>query len=152
MTNAEFRRSQGVVPFGVGAVVDFADEALMTAGLDVWPYEQAHGIAKAALADSCRVLDGRLAHRLSRELGRRIDFFLSPAEAPEFGHHFGAPQHDRARMPFVRFPNWYFCPRCRVLKQIPWNTPSRSESLRTSSFPASAASQCSGKARILGGW
>ncbi|HEY9723617.1 MAG TPA: DUF1998 domain-containing protein [Oscillatoriaceae cyanobacterium] len=130
MSRAEIRRSQGVVPFGVGAIVDFAEESLMTAGLDVWPYEQADGAARLALLESCQVLDGRLAQRLSGELGRKIDFFLSPPEAPELGGFQAQPRLDRAMMPFVRFPNWYFCPRCRVLKRLPWNAQSGAEALR----------------------
>jgi Domain of unknown function (DUF1998) len=128
----EFRRSQGVVPFGVGAVIDFKEEALMAAGLDVWPSEHATGARRAALMNACRVEDGRLAARLTAETGRKISFFLAPAEAPEPGSFGVQPRPDRALMPFVRFPNWYFCPRCRVLKRIPWNTRSRSATLKCS--------------------
>ncbi len=130
MERPEFRSSQGVVPFGVGAIIDFSDESLMSAGLDVWPYEQADPVARTEILKSCQVLDGRLATRLTNELGRTIRFFLSPTEAPDFRTLGAAPRLDRAPMPFVRFPNWYFCPRCRVLKHIPWNTQSRSDSLR----------------------
>jgi hypothetical protein len=38
----EFRKSQGVVPFGVGAVIDFKEEALMSRGSTIWPTEK-HG-------------------------------------------------------------------------------------------------------------
>jgi hypothetical protein len=131
---SELRRSQGVVPFGVGAVIDFKDESLMSAGLDVWPMELATGEKRAALLAACEVLDGRLADRLSGELGRPIRHFLSPAEAPERAAMGAPPRLDRETMPFVRFPNWYFCPRCRVLKNIPWNTPSKAESLRCANF------------------
>lgn len=130
MERPEFRSSQGVVPFGVGAIIDFANESLMSAGLDVWPYEQADPVARTEILKSSQVLDGRLAARLSSEFGRSIRFFLSPTEAPDFRTVGVAPRLDRAAMPFVRFPNWYFCPRCRGLKHIPWNTQSRSESLR----------------------
>jgi hypothetical protein len=129
-TQPEFRKSQGVVPFGVGATIDFENESLMSAGLDMWPFEKADGNARAAILNACQVVDGRLARRLSSELGRRIEFFLSPTEAPERASFKKQAQPERAFMPFVRFPNWYFCPRCRVLKQIPWNTQSGSESLR----------------------
>jgi Domain of unknown function (DUF1998) len=128
----DFRKSQGVVPFGVGAVIDFKEEALMSAGLDVWPTERAMGEVRVALLDACRVVDGRLAARLTAEAGRRISFFLTPAEAPERAAHGVQAKPDRAFMPFVRFPNWYFCPRCRVLKRIPWNSPSRGEALKCS--------------------
>lgn len=129
MERPEFRSSQGVVPFGVGAIIDFANESLMTAGLDAWPYEQVDPAIRTEILKATQVLDGRLARRLSSELGRPIDFFLSPTEAPDFGAG-QAPRFDRAPMPFMRFPTWYFCPRCRVMKEVPWNTQSRSEALR----------------------
>ena len=121
--NSEFRKSQGVVPFGVGAIIDFPDESLMMAGLDMWPYEQAEGEIKSKILDASQIVDGRLAKRLSINLGRRIDFFLAPTEAPE-GYGFASAAskiEGKALMPFVRFPNWHFCPRCRVMKRIPWN-------------------------------
>src|SRR5262249_53392325 len=103
---------------------------LMAAGLDVWPTERATGERYTALMEGCRVVDGRLAARLTGELGRKITFFLSPAEAPERGQRGVQPRDDRALMPFVRFPNWYFCPRCRVLKRIPWNIQSGGNTLK----------------------
>lgn len=131
-TRSEFRKSQGVVPFGVGAIIDFENESLMSAGLDMWPLESADGAAQAAILDACQVIDGRLARRLSADLKRKIDFFLSPTEAPEFKGFKTQVQLDRAFMPFVRFPNWYFCPRCRILKNIPWNSQSGSAELKCS--------------------
>lgn len=120
----EFRTSQGVVPFGVGANIDFLDESLMSAGLDAWPFEVADAAACSEIIKSSQVVDGRLARRLSAELGRAIQFFLSPTEAPEIVPS-GTQRRDRADMPFVRFPNWHFCPRCRRLTYVPWNTPWR---------------------------
>ena len=134
MAKSEFRKSQGVVPFGVGAIVDFADESLMMAGLDVWPFEKADAPTRAAIRESCQVLDGRLARRLSSELGRPIEFFLAPTEAPDRSAFRDQARLDRAFMPFVRFPTWYFCPRCRVLKRIPWNAQSTANSLRCSNM------------------
>lgn len=128
----EFRKSQGVVPFGVGAIIDFESESLMSAGLDMWPLEQAAGAAHAMILNTSQVLDGRLARRLSVDLRRRIDFFLSPTQAPDRGTFRQQPQADRAPMPFVRFPNFYFCPRCRVLKHLPWNVQSGDDGLKCS--------------------
>jgi hypothetical protein len=127
---SEYRKSQGVVPFGVGAIIDFADESLMAAGLDAWPIEWADPAGKAAMLRTCRVVDGRLAARLSADLGRRIDYFLTPNEAPELGVFGVQARPDRQPMPFVRFPQWYFCPRCRKLKKIAWNAGSKSDLLR----------------------
>jgi hypothetical protein len=84
-TQPEFRKSQGIVPFGVGATIDFENESLMSAGLDVWPFEKASGEARSMILNACQVVDGRLARRLSAELERKIEFFLSPTEAPERG-------------------------------------------------------------------
>jgi len=129
---AEFRKSQGVVPFGVGAIIDFPDDSLMMAGLDAWPVELATGNAKSRLLNASRIIDGRLARRLSVNLGRKIDFFLSPTDAPE-PFSFGLQQQDdKGYMPFVRFPNWHFCPRCRVLTKVPWNAQIGDASLRCS--------------------
>ncbi|CDX40024.1 conserved hypothetical protein [Mesorhizobium sp. ORS 3359] len=131
---SELRRSQGVVPFGVGAVIDFKEESLMSAGLDVWPTELTSGEQRAALIEACQVVDGRLADRLSGELGYPIRYFMSPAEAQERAAVGASPRLDRAPMPFVRFPNWYFCPRCRVLKEIPWNAQSNADTLKCSNL------------------
>lgn len=127
---SEYRKSQGVVPFGVGAVIDFAEESLMAAGLDAWPIEWADAAGKVATYETCRVVDGRLAARLTSELGRRIDFFLTPNEAPDIANFSVAARPERQEMPFVRFPQWYFCPRCRKLKKLAWNAKSKSELLR----------------------
>ena len=131
----EFRKSQGIVPYGVGAIVDFPDDSLMAAGLDMWPQVSANMPAerRARIAEATQIIDGRLQRRLSATLGRRIDRFLSPAEAPDRRAGFAraaAGDDTRAYMPFVRFPKWNFCPRCRTLLKVPWNTPSRDKRLR----------------------
>jgi hypothetical protein len=138
MARNEIRKSQGVVPFGVGATVDFESESLMSAGLDVWPSEKAEGAALLKILEGTQIADGRLARRLSSELKRKIEFFLSPTEAPEPTGFQTQQQLGRAFMPFVRFPNWYFCPRCRILKRIAWNT---------QSSPNSAELKCSNLGR-----
>ena len=89
------RRAQSVVPFGVGAIVEFEDEALMAAGLDVWP-------------ENCpRLYDERLAGRLG------VVEFRQPPPKPERGQHVP----EAGRIPYVRFPQWHFCSRCRYLKR-----------------------------------
>ena len=40
MSNNDYRTSQLVFPFGVGAIVDFKNNTLMSAGLNFWPSEQ----------------------------------------------------------------------------------------------------------------
>ena len=97
------RQSQSVVPFGVGAIVEFEDEALMAAGLDVWP------------EDGPRLYDERLARRLG------VVEFRQPPPKPERGRH----NPDADWVPYVRFPQWHFCARCRYLKKAELHSPYR---------------------------
>lgn len=97
MAKKSVRRSQTIIPFGVGAIVDFPGQSLMTSGLDVWPEQP-----------ECPIHDERLARRLG------IEYFRSAPPGPREGQH-GEP------LPFVRFPLWHFCPRCRVMKKTCWN-------------------------------
>lgn len=97
MARKGIRRSQAVVPFGVGAMIDFPGECLMSAGLDVWPVEP-----------QCVIRDDRLARRLG------VEYFRAPPPSPQ-EHQIGA------YLPFVRFPLWHFCPRCRALSPTRWN-------------------------------
>ncbi|MDY0170847.1 MAG: DUF1998 domain-containing protein [Thermoguttaceae bacterium] len=99
MARKTIRRSQAVVPFGVGAIVDLPGESLMSAGLDVWPDKPV-----------CGINDDRLAKRLA------VKFFRAPPPSPRDGHVGDY-------LPFVRFPLWHFCPRCRALQPYKWNEP-----------------------------
>ena len=103
--------SQGIAPFGVGAMVDFVDDTLMMAGLDAWD------VARDEFADlqnATKVIDVRLAERLSKELRTNISHFYSPALAPERGKMTIEQESGRGKMPFVRFPLWYYhCTNCR---------------------------------------
>ena len=99
MARKSIRRTQAVVPFGVGAIIDLPGQSLMSAGLDVWP-------------DSpiCAINDDRLANRLG------VKYFRSPPPSPRDGQVGDY-------LPFVRFPLWHFCPRCRALQRHGWNEP-----------------------------
>lgn len=126
MTRPEFRRSQGIVPFGVGAIIDFPNESLMAAGLDAWPIEM-RPEATVALRDATCISEPRLQMRLSYELDNEISGLYMPPEAPEYPpRKFSTLSGPviTAETPFVRFPNWHFCPRCRSMQYVPWNSPS----------------------------
>src|SRR5690349_13011377 len=100
MARRNVRRSQAVVPFGVGAIVDFEDEALLAAGLDAWPAERSDDLLR----------DERLATRMG------VKYFRQPP-----AHDPKQPDH----LPYVRFPHWHFCPRCRALHPLEGNEPRR---------------------------
>ena len=118
MVNNNKRRGQLVVPFGIGAMVDFKDETLMTGGMDFWPVET--GRRKESVAEDCRISDERLEKRLSNmSLGgkqKKIDCLYQPSQALNY---FGnlPPQPHTAHMPFFRFPRLLFCPKqkCRAI-------------------------------------
>ena len=95
--NRPVRRSQLISPFGVGAMVDFpGDESLMTAGLDEWPS------ATLECPPDWLVREERLQARL------RVNHFRLPPDYREPGNGvLLANQH----IPFVRFPEWHYCPR-----------------------------------------
>src|SRR5687768_2241214 len=99
MARNSIRRSQAVVPFGVGAIVEFPNQSLMAAGLDAWPPEP-----------KCTINDARLARRLG------VLEFREPPPLPR-------PGQTGQYLPFVRFPLWHFCPRCRSLVKSKWNEP-----------------------------
>jgi hypothetical protein len=105
------RRSQAVVPFGVGAIVDFEDEALMSAGLDAWPDES---------SQDC-LFDDRLAARLG------VKYFRQPP---------AAEGEDIVPIPYVRFPFWHFCPRCRALHRLKGNEQRRPQCESSTESPA----------------
>lgn len=109
------RRGQLIVPFGVGAMIDFPEDTLMTAALDYWPIETAPLETKGDIRDAVEILDERLQRRLSAVLrGKKIKFFCEPSE----GRRRKDPKANHlAPMPFVRFPTWLTCPRCRRLKE-----------------------------------
>lgn len=84
------RTAQAVLQYGVGAMVDFPDQTLMTAAPEYW--------------------DDRILHihdeRLEKAL--KVDYFGMPGGKDEYP--FG--------ISYTRFPQWYFCPKCRRFKPI----------------------------------
>src|SRR5437773_682620 len=98
------RRGQLITPFGVGSMVDFpGDESLMTAGLDAWPFAMDESPA------DWKVIEERLQARL------RVTHFRLPPDFrdPEFG-----VQNPNQHVPFVRLPQWHYCPIRGVMKEL----------------------------------
>lgn len=77
------RASQSILQYGVGAMVDFPDQTLMTAAPEYW-------------SEKTKVHDERFAKALG------VDFFAVPTS-----------------IAYARFPEWYFCPKCRKFQAIP---------------------------------
>lgn len=98
------RRSQLISPFGVGAMVDFrGDESLMTAGLDAWP------LAKDECPADWLVEEERLQARLNTAHFRLPPDYREPGKGVE---------HANQSIPFVRFPQWHYCPRRGAMEKL----------------------------------
>lgn len=83
------RCAQSILQYGVGAMVDFPDQTLMTAAPEYWEKRVV------------KIHDERLEKLLGVEY---------------FGMPFG---EDRDwSIAYVRFPEWYFCPKCRLFQPI----------------------------------
>lgn len=75
------RSAQAVLQYGVGAMVDFPDQTLVTAAPEYWQTSQ--------------ICDERFAKALG------VDYFAMPTD-----------------ISYARFPEWYFCPKCRRFQPI----------------------------------
>ncbi|WP_258111680.1 DUF1998 domain-containing protein [Alicyclobacillus sp. SP_1] len=78
------RSAQAILQYGVGAMVDFPDQTLMTAAPEYWG------------AKVSKIHDERLEKALN------VDYFGMP----------GSGDNDWG-IAYVRFPEWYFYPKCR---------------------------------------
>lgn len=102
------RRSQGVVTYGIGAIVDFATGSFMPLGLDqmITRWAALDGEARSRM----RINEARLARLL------RVEHFLGLPIADEkaladFDKKVARPYS----VPCIRFPDWLECPRCQRL-------------------------------------
>ena len=82
------RASQAVLQYGVGAMVDFPDQTLMTAAPEYWQER----------------VDEIHDERLEKLL--RVDYFGTPSSKGDSG------------ISYTRFPEWYFCPKCRKFQPL----------------------------------
>jgi hypothetical protein len=95
MTTRTIRLSQTLSPFGVGAIYDFRGESLVACDISRW---------------------GGRGHRIrSDRLERALNvqqLKTAPSQVSLWGT---APP-----IPYFRFPQWLFCPRCR--RMVRWST------------------------------
>jgi hypothetical protein len=88
-TSHSVRASQAVLQYGVGAMVDFPSQTLMTAAPEYWENEV------------IKIHD----ERLEKALG--VSYFGMPAGGK-----------GRDGIAYARFPEWYFCPKCRKFQPL----------------------------------
>jgi len=100
------RRNQLISPWGIGSIVNFPDdETLMVAGLDVWEevYNQAFDLSEFIVCED----------RLAKRLG--VDHFRLPPDYRSAGSNV---LNSNLWIPFVRFPQWHYCPRCGAMDKL----------------------------------
>lgn len=86
------RASQAVLQYGVGAMIDFPDQTLMTAAPEYWSEMVV------------QIHDERFEKAL------HVDYFGMPGGKDQAEFNEG--------ISYVRFPEWYFCPKCRKFQPI----------------------------------
>lgn len=110
MANYPVRRAQLIAPFGTGALLVAPDGlSLITAGLDHW-YKREGGDYPVNEAEF-RIQEWRLQERLG------VEHFRLP---PDFrkGWSSGDTPNRFLTVPFLRFPQWHFCPQCKYLDKL----------------------------------
>ena len=96
------RPSQVMYTYGVGALVDLPNMAVIVAGLDEWQTDSAEVI-----------VEDRLLASLQAELGVQLTSMLSPPWLEETSGIFD--DWTRVGIPVLPFPRWLRCPRCGLL-------------------------------------
>lgn len=112
MPNNPIRRAQLIAPFGVGALMVVQDgTSLISGGLDHWyKYEDGTSDSRRIDVDDFRVEEWRLQQLLN------VDHFRLP---PDFRDVRENVPNKFLKVPFLRFPQWHFCPGCRRLAPQP---------------------------------
>lgn len=87
------RSSQSIFQYGVGAMVDFPDQTLMTASPEFWE----NGVTE--------IHDTRLEKALE------VKYFGMPGTRSD-------NKQTNEGISYVRFPEWYFCPVCRRFRPL----------------------------------
>lgn len=121
-----FRRSQFIVPFGVGAIHTLkGGVTVITAGLDYWfTNNRSAELADVSLPnfDEFRLQDDK---RFLRRLG--VDYLMQPPEfrVAQRGQDTSELSNLFLPVPVFRFPNWHICPSCGTMYHIESSTPGR---------------------------
>lgn len=114
MPKGPIRRAQLIAPFGVGALSVVRDgTSVITCGLDHW-YEREQGDDTGQEVDpeEYRIEEWRLQRRLG------VDHFRLPPDFRPKRRGENAPNF-QLTVPFLRFPQWHFCPFCGLLQRLP---------------------------------
>jgi hypothetical protein len=114
MPKGPIRRSQLIAPFGVASLSVTRDgTSVITAGLDHWyQREDGTGSTLSINTDEFVFEEWRLQALLN------VDHFREPPDY-RFRRSFDESPNLGLTVPFLRFPQWHFCPNCSRLKELP---------------------------------
>jgi len=110
------RRSQLIVPFGVGALTVTSDGiSIITGGLDHWFDREIMDYTNDPIqSDEFRIKEWRLEQVLD------VDYFMLPPDYREkWKYNDSNVPNNEITIPVLRFPQWHFCPRCDYLYKVP---------------------------------
>lgn len=103
----EARRSQLLMTYGAGSMIDLVDRSILVGGLDYWNYDGARP----------EILEPRLAARLVaqfRQSGRALNPTATFSPPPVCDDQ---EPSERAGIQVLEFPRWLVCQACRQLVQ-----------------------------------
>lgn len=114
MSRAPIRRAHLVSPFGSGALLVAPDgTSMVAAGVDHWYEREGEGQDTQSVdIDEFRIEEWRL----ERWLG--VSHFRLPPDWRRYQRGREVP-NAKLTVPFLRFPRWHFCWRCKRLSELP---------------------------------
>lgn len=115
--NGEIRRAQLVQTFGVGAIVDSSGETFVVKDTRYWKTDE---------KISCERLS-----RLIGNVGLRT---------------FSGSEKESQHVPVARFPRWYYCPSCKLMRYV---TKQEDRNNETESCPQCQNSKCRTKPDMI---
>ena len=111
MARGPLRRGQLIAPFGVGAMNVLRDgTSVIACGIDHWFSQESDPSGKDVKVNQFKVTEWRLERLLE------VNHFRLP---PDYRKPIrGQPNINvYLTVPFLRFPQWHFCPQCHLLKR-----------------------------------
>ncbi|MDQ5822787.1 MAG: DUF1998 domain-containing protein [Chloroflexota bacterium] len=113
MPRRPVRRGHLIVPFGTGGLmVDSRGISLLGAGLDHW-FERSDGNNSPDKVDRTEFYVEEW--RLQELLG--VGHFMAPPDHRRWSRNTDGAKNLDLKVPYLRFPTWHYCPRCKVMKQ-----------------------------------
>lgn len=113
MSRFPLRRAQLIAPFGPGAMVVIQDgTSVITGGLDHW-YEREDGRNEGQTMDPNEYYIEEW--RLQQLLG--VTHLKLPPDFRQKAIYEVIPNSELT-IPFLRFPRWHFCPKCKSLAEL----------------------------------